>query len=592
MRTIPYYLFSFCLSAILALHPTLNAVAADRAQPSTLSQPKSTSRSPVQSSTVSKPTSSGQPYRVKQPKMTPTSKIQSGYCCADGVVKKSDQKSCARVRGTFFTDQRSAVRSCENEKGYCCKDGETKQATRKKCKTLRGAFFSKENDAQRTCNGTRGYCCDEGKVSAETKGTCTKKQGKFFIAKKDAEILCAKTQGYCSSESGVARMTQEACTRGKGKFFIRKQQADIAWKNTRGFCCDGSKIIAASRALCRQKKGKFSTNRMELAKQCSSSAKHDSKKIAAGPKKTAPIATAAAVSPSSTKSAKALTQKPIAKQAVDPTLSKKQNLPQNSPGLTPGAGNSAMRMNTGNSNLKLGGSALAVTAGAAALQTVQPANNIQQAVPTSPGIGSPQATINYSGPHIAFFIDQFLYVGSSVQEVFGASSSANVNSIKGDLDITIQCNAAGKLDRAEVFLLGGDQLTNIQQQTNASGHVQLKDVTLSDKSNYQLSSCREGDYYYAKKPSGLKAQLNYWCKLGDTGTPKQFEQHIELPLEISCDRRVGVIAAQSSSSEWYIHHCPEGYKFEQEPRVVEKSNGLWAGASLQGPNRPVSCIKE
>lgn len=92
-----------------------------------------------------------------------------------------------QCRGSFFTNEDGARKSCSPPAGYCCAGGEISRVNRAQC---RGNYFVDEASARKACTvppPEQGYCCAGGKVSRSARDRCG---GTFARTEAEAQRVC------------------------------------------------------------------------------------------------------------------------------------------------------------------------------------------------------------------------------------------------------------------------------------------------------------------------------------------------------------------------------------------------------------------
>ena len=125
---------------------------------------------------------------------------QPGYCCDEGLVDKLFEEECRERKGSFFSSQAIAKRTCDNMIGYCCVDGEVRKVKNKSCSRLDGLFFTNPVEAKKICDGIRGYCCVDGNIMPTIKRSCKQRGGDFSVNRIEADKACRDNSG-----TGIAK---------------------------------------------------------------------------------------------------------------------------------------------------------------------------------------------------------------------------------------------------------------------------------------------------------------------------------------------------------------------------------------------------
>ena len=666
MKSQPFYLLFSLVVMLISAQVTM--VHAEAVKQPVITQPGK----------ISNPTKVSNAAKTNQvKKQSPNRKMQVGYCLVNNEIIELDKKTCARKRGKFFTDQRSAGNALDAQQGFCCKDGEMTRSTRKSCTRTKGAFFLRQNEASQECAATKGYCCAAGAVTASSKGDCDRKKGDFYIQKQDAVNLCAKQEGYCCQDGNVSETTQgdceklrgffsmrqhEAenncarqngycCTDGKvtrinkgrcdqvkGTFSVRQIDARHACDNERGYCCTDGKIINASRKVCDQKNGHFASSRAELVQSCKplkaprTAANTPSKRIATttpplqqaknstGLKKSVPQTVSQNITPQGYDDPLFIEkQNPRPQGFDDPLFVEKQNTrpqgyddplfvekqntrPQGyddplfvekSQRIKPKI-NSTLQQTKKTPRIapepptyhgQSSGNQVVLSSGQAAGQIVGLNNqNIQAA--------SPENTLEFREPEVSVSAEfegnnySYWYV-SGVNgdkffwEIGGVDHAVPRAGIDATLKGTISCGT-GTLEKADIFVLGGNVFYDVHEQLNTQGQFTLNDVTLAYREQIRDEMCPDGTLYF-DRDKNLDVVVEYTCKdLAGTSRILQSEK-IPIRIKFTCDRRVVGNRAEKSIYR-YRHTCPPGYQ-------LEGYGGHTTTITSRDWNNPLPCVK-
>lgn len=89
-----------------------------------------------------------------------------GYCCLNGVITPSDERSCTDRKGSYSADKTELQRICPTRKpvatpitapamtqarGYCCSNGRVLSIYKQDCERRNGLFFSDRETALKSC---------------------------------------------------------------------------------------------------------------------------------------------------------------------------------------------------------------------------------------------------------------------------------------------------------------------------------------------------------------------------------------------------------------------------------------------------------
>ncbi len=166
--------------------------------------------------------------------------LETGYCCLSGKINNSSRVNCLRNKGAFYTSQADAEKDCllvpasrtglrtlekTKMKGFCCIEGNVKDSTEKSCRKEKGRFAQTRKEAERICDRIEGFCCNKGEITKSTLATCKKMAGTFSTDKLGITRKCGATKGFCCDEGKVLTASISLCDKRDGIFTFSKAEA-------------------------------------------------------------------------------------------------------------------------------------------------------------------------------------------------------------------------------------------------------------------------------------------------------------------------------------------------------------------------------
>ena len=179
----------------------------------------------------------------------------------------------------------------------------------------------------------------------------------------------------------------------------------------------------------------------------------------------------------------------------------------------------------------------------------------------------------------------YWYVGGSSKNDFvhapGGKNPQLSPGITTDLEGTIQCGL-GNVEEADMYVLGGNKISNVQDYLNAEGQFSMQGVALIEFTEIpQAFNCSEGQAYFDRQ-TDLQLVVDYSCSSSEGNSRRYESDPITIPVKLTCDRReLGSLPERVIQR--YKHECPAGY-------VVE-NYGTQSVLHSQGWNDPLSCVK-
>ncbi len=161
-----------------------------------------------------------------------------GYCCLNGVITSSDERSCTDRKGRYTTDQAEIQRICRTRqptsggvapvpapavtqvKGYCCRNNRVLSLTRQDCVRNNGLFFSDRETALRSCRPSAP--ASNGAVNAAP--ALQTQQQRVDVAPRPP-VGNPPPQPHYPPHHGDL----EVSSPHQGEFFTAGQQHDIVW---------------------------------------------------------------------------------------------------------------------------------------------------------------------------------------------------------------------------------------------------------------------------------------------------------------------------------------------------------------------------
>lgn len=222
-----------------------------------------------------------------------TRNLQPGYCCTNGKTSSSDERNCLKNKGIYYTTKKAAEKGCRKistsqpvahkrtnlpVQGFCCVNGDVVTSTEKSCARKKGTFSVERSKADQTCSATKGFCCNQGDVSQTTKAQCKKQKGIFSLDQNKINRVCGATKGFCCDKGNIAKTTKDQCDNKNGIFSLSKAQARRTCDGARGFCCDNGTVANTTKAQCNNKKGVFSITKPDAIRAC----KYDTSSLSSG----------------------------------------------------------------------------------------------------------------------------------------------------------------------------------------------------------------------------------------------------------------------------------------------------------------------
>ena len=104
-----------------------------------------------------------------------------GFCCINGRISASDEKSCQARKGQYSVDKIKLQKSCPAKPPQSKKTTLQPQPTQKK-------------KAVPITTPVNGYCCNEAKVISATSSICAKRKGVFSTSRREVEKKCGEKE--------------------------------------------------------------------------------------------------------------------------------------------------------------------------------------------------------------------------------------------------------------------------------------------------------------------------------------------------------------------------------------------------------------
>jgi hypothetical protein len=172
---------------------------------------------------------------------TPALRISTpGYCCLNGAISPSDEKSCISRRGRYSTDKAYLQKACRlpqsrggsvapapapvvtQVRGYCCSNGRVLSMNKRDCTRRNGGFFDNRNAALRACR----------KKAADSTGAASSGTIRFQLQPR--EVLTPQGPPVDTPPGPQPNYPPhhghlQVSTPHQGEFFTAGQQHDIVW---------------------------------------------------------------------------------------------------------------------------------------------------------------------------------------------------------------------------------------------------------------------------------------------------------------------------------------------------------------------------
>ncbi len=132
---------------------------------------------------------------------------QLGLCCRYNKLKESSEKQCEKNKGKFYSvkDSGKAQLECRSwqsnlsresrSTGFCCANGSVRRTTKDQCSETRGRYYRSSSSAHQNCRTELVFCCIDGRINEVSFDVCIRQEGTIYKSLSDAERRCKPVAG-------------------------------------------------------------------------------------------------------------------------------------------------------------------------------------------------------------------------------------------------------------------------------------------------------------------------------------------------------------------------------------------------------------
>ena len=192
----------------------------------------------------------------------------AGFCCANGIVKKSTPQQCSQMKGRYYKTSAEARRGCKPKDVFCCVDGKIGKMTPNECKKRKGSPYKSAAEAKKRCKPADVFCCIDGKIKKSSPQQCKQHKGTAYKTTAEAKRKCKPADVYCCIDGKITKSSPGKCTQRKGTAYTTVAEAKRKCKPADIYCCSNGTVHKMSSKQCRSKKGKEYSTRFNAEKVC------------------------------------------------------------------------------------------------------------------------------------------------------------------------------------------------------------------------------------------------------------------------------------------------------------------------------------